>query len=138
MGERENRIELSREYLAKAREKLESAKILLNEDQFADSISRSYYAAFVAVKSLLLLINEETKTHGGLKLVFGLKFVKTNMVEKKYAKILNDLFNARQQGDYEPLTWFDQEDTQKYFSMAEQFVERMASLQSELLKKNKN
>jgi uncharacterized protein (UPF0332 family) len=57
------------------------------------------------------------------------------MIEKKYAKILNDLFNARQQGDYEPLTWYDHEDTQNYYLKAKEFIERMSSLHKEILQK---
>ncbi|MFO8017746.1 MAG: HEPN domain-containing protein [Promethearchaeia archaeon] len=135
MGERENRIELANDYLLKSKEKLESAEILLKENKFADSISRSYYAVYLSIKGVLLLIDEEPKTHSGLKMIFGMKFVKTNMVEKKYAKILNELSNARQQGDYNPLTWFNKKDTQKYYADAVDFVERMMQLKKELLKK---
>ncbi|MGV9171650.1 MAG: HEPN domain-containing protein [Promethearchaeia archaeon] len=135
MGERDNKIELAKDYLLKAREKLESAEILLTEGKFADSISRSYYAVYLSAKSVLLLIGEDPKTHSGLKMIFGMKFVKTEMVEKKYAKMLNELSNARQEGDYNPLTWFDEVDTQKYYNEAREFVERMALLQKELLEK---
>jgi uncharacterized protein (UPF0332 family) len=95
MGEKENRIELSKDYLSSAKEKFESAEILFKKKLFADSVSRSYYAVFLSAKSVLLLINEDTKTHNGLRMIFGLRFVKTKMIEKKYAKILNDLNNAR-------------------------------------------
>lgn len=135
MGERKNRIELANDYLLKAREKLESAEILLREEKFADSISRAYYAVFLSVKSVLLLINEDPKTHGGLRMIFGMRFVKSNMVEKKYAKILNELSNAREQGDYNPLTWFDKKDTKKCYKDAAEFIKRMESLKEELLKK---
>ena len=56
MGERENRVELAENYLLKAKEKLESAEILLNEDKYADSISRSYYATYLSAYWLLVKI----------------------------------------------------------------------------------
>lgn len=132
MGERENKIELAKDYLAKAKEKLESAEILLDEKKFADSISRSYYAVYLSAKSVLLLIGENPKTHSGLKMMFGMKFIKTNMIEKKYAKMFNELSNAGQEGDYNPLTWFDEKDTRKYYKNAKQFTKRMSLLQEEL------
>ncbi len=95
MGERENRVELAENYLLKAKEKLESAEILLNEDKYADSISRSYYATYLSARAILLVVGEDPKTHSGCIRLFGLKFVKDGRVEKKFAKIFTQLFNMR-------------------------------------------
>ncbi len=43
--------------LESAAEKLKSAKILLDNGQYKDSIGRSYYALFTAVRAVLALEN---------------------------------------------------------------------------------
>ena len=51
----ERRLELMNYRLAMADEKLNSAKILLEYKSYKDSISRSYYAMFTAVRAILAL-----------------------------------------------------------------------------------
>lgn len=132
MGKRENVKEISENYLLKASDKIESAEILFNKGKFSDSISRLYYAVFLASKAILILIGEDPKTSSGLITIFGLKIVKTNLIDKKYAKILTNLFNARQESDYNPLTWFDEKDTREYLDDAKKFLKKMIELSEQL------
>lgn len=41
--------------LASAHEKLESAKVLLNAQLYKDSVGRSYYAIFSAIRAVLAM-----------------------------------------------------------------------------------
>ena len=136
MGERENRLELADSYFIKAKDKLDTASLLLREGKYSDSISRAYYSAFLSAKAVLVLIGEDAKTHGGLIMLFGLKFIKTNTIEKEYSKILGRLLNARQQSDYNPLSWEDVGDARGFFEDATKFVERMEKFSIELGSKN--
>lgn len=132
MGERENRIELAENYLSKAKQKIESAEILSNAGKTEDSISRSYYAVYLSAQAALYLIGEDSKTHGGCLKLFGLKFVKTGDVEKKYAKIFADLLNLRQQSDYSPFSWYDLEDALEQLKNSKEFVNRIEDLVNSL------
>ena len=49
-----------------AREKLESSEILLQAGKYKDSISRSYYAIFSAVRAVLALEHVDYKKHGNV------------------------------------------------------------------------
>lgn len=51
----EQKKELMRYRLDMARERLHSAKVLLEDGSYKDSIGRSYYAMFTAVRALLAL-----------------------------------------------------------------------------------
>ena len=135
MGERENRLELSESYLIMAKDKLDTASLLLREGKCRDSISRAYYSAFLSAKAALLLIGEEPKSHGGLITIFSLKFIKTNTIDRVYSKILGHLLNARLQSDYNPLSWEDEEDAHTLFEEATKFVDRMEKLSVELISK---
>ncbi|MHA1973682.1 MAG: HEPN domain-containing protein [Candidatus Hodarchaeales archaeon] len=133
MGERENLIELVDNYLERAESKLRSAAVLLKEGLYDDSISRSYYATFLATKGVLLLMGEQPKSHTGLLTLFGLKIVKKGLMEKKYAKILTSLFDARQNGDYQALVWFDEKDAEEYLNSAKEFVNEIKKLMKNLM-----
>ena len=51
----ENRQALMRYRLSMAKERLDSSKLLLEHANYKDSIGRSYYAMFTAVRAILAL-----------------------------------------------------------------------------------
>ena len=56
--------------LDNAQEKLESAEILLNAGKYKDSIGRSYYAIFSAVRAILALNQVDFSKHAGVNISF--------------------------------------------------------------------
>ncbi len=62
-----------------ARERLETAELLLDNDRLADAAGRAYYSMFHAAKALLKIYGREPKPHEGLISEFGLVFVKTGL-----------------------------------------------------------
>lgn len=75
-------------------------------------VNRLYYACFYAVIALLLKNDILTKTHDSARTQFGLQFVKTGIIDKKFGKLYTKLLDYRQKGDYGDLYDFD-EDTVK-------------------------
>lgn len=69
--------------IEKGEEKLKSARILLDNNQIEDSISRSYYAAYLTTKALLLLLGSSPKNHGGMITMVGLKIIKEGLLPPK-------------------------------------------------------
>jgi len=63
--------------LDNAKEKLESAEILLNAGKYKDSIGRSYYAIFSAVRAILALDRVDFSKHAGVIAYFQKEYVKT-------------------------------------------------------------
>lgn len=55
-----------REYLKRAKEKIEVARLLRDAEKYNDAISRIYYAFFDAATAALLTKNLEAHTHQGL------------------------------------------------------------------------
>lgn len=68
--------------IEKGREKLEAAKTLLREGFIDDAISRAYYSMFHAASAVLLSEGITVESHGALKTMFGLHFIKTGRIEK--------------------------------------------------------
>ncbi len=57
----------------------------------------------------------QTKSHSATKTQFLLYFVKIGKFDKKYGKLLSELFDWRQKGDYENIFDYDNESVQPLF-----------------------
>jgi len=128
---KQENLEIAKDIFLKGDEKLKSAKILMQNQLFDDSISRIYYSVFYFVKSLLFLLGEEPKTHKGMKIVFGLKVIKTDLMDKKFGRILNDLFEKRENSDYSIYTYLDFETTENLLHDAITFREEIKKILKE-------
>ncbi len=102
-------VELIKSYLAKAGEKRRAAKSLLQEGFFDDAVSRAYYAAFHAAQGALLSEGKQAESHKGLVTLFGLLLVKSGKIDRRYGKYLSNLKDDRETGDYEAISWIDEE-----------------------------
>ncbi len=87
-------------YLEEAEEKLDSAKLLLQNGYFKDAVSRAYYCMYNAARALLLTKDMSPKTHKGLISKFGEEFMKMEDDAKNYAAILHKAEDLREMADY--------------------------------------
>jgi len=109
----------------KSKEKLNAAKALLKDGFIDDAISRAYYSMFHAASAVLLSDGISVESHGALKNMFGLHFVKTGKIDKKFSRWLNKLKDERENGDYDIFTSFDTDDARIDIQEAEEFLEEM-------------
>ena len=114
-------------YLKKAHEKLKSARLLLRTGNFEDLVSRSYYSAFLAANAALAAYGLKADTHRGVLTLFSLTFLKTGKMKKNLAKLLANLREDREAGDYEAYSWIDRETSRNAIKEAEFFVKEVAS-----------
>lgn len=90
--------------LKKAQAELHMVAILLDADETDGAARSAYYAAFHAVKAILLTANLEAKTHDGTNALFGQHFAATGIVPKEYGPWLSNLEELRKHADY-PDNW---------------------------------
>ncbi len=109
--------------IKKAREKLEAARVLFTQGFIDDAVSRAYYAIFHAASALLLNEGITVESHGALKTMFGLRLVKTGKVDKKYGRILNEMKDERENGDYDIFSGLEPPDAEKAIRYAEDFLQ---------------
>jgi uncharacterized protein (UPF0332 family) len=79
---------------------LEAARVLADGAYWNSAVNRLYYAVFYAVNALLTLNKIQPKSHSATRSQFALHFVKTGKIDKKYGRLLSELFDLRQKGDY--------------------------------------
>ena len=114
--------ELIRGYLMKARDKLTVSRELLAGRHWDDAVSRAYYAAFHASQAVLLTEGQHADTHKGLVTLFGLLLVHTGKFDKKWGRFLANLKDDREAGDYDALSYIDEDTACRAVMEAEGFV----------------
>jgi len=65
------------------------------------------------------------KTHEAIKTMFGLHLVKSGKIDKKFGRILSQLKDKRENGDYDIYVSFEKEDAQEAIEEAEEFLEEI-------------
>ncbi len=106
----------------RAYEALEDAKLLAENERWNTAVNRLYYASFYAVIALLIKNGIETQTHDGVRTQFGLQFVKTGIIDKKFGKLFSKLFDYRLKGDYGDLFDFDKDIVEPLFEDVELLI----------------
>ena len=120
--------ELALYRLQRARETLEDARILADARRWNPCVNRLYYACFYAVSALLVQAGLSSSKHTGVRSLFNRHFVRTGKVAKEKARIFNDLFERRQEGDYMDFVSFEESQVRPWVPEAEAFVDSIAVL----------
>ncbi len=115
--------EIAKETLEKVNERLESASILLNEGQYFDSVSRSYYAILDMVRGMLEIESELAKTQKGSITKFNEIFIKTGKIDKEYGKVISEIQKSREEADYSLFTEVSKTDAEEANRKANEFIE---------------
>jgi uncharacterized protein (UPF0332 family) len=110
-----------------AYEALNSATHSTDGGFLSAATSRLYYAAFYTVKALLVFNGIQTKTHAATLGQFSQHFLKTGIIDKKYVKLLSELFDNRQEGDYEERVVFEEESVRSCFEQVREMIEKIES-----------
>ena len=118
----DNKKELMMYRMTGAKEKLDSSKLILDNGNYKDSIGRSYYAMFSAVRAILALDGVDYSKHAGVIAYFQKEYVKTGKFDKLYSKYLSQAFQIRNQADYEDFYIVSQKDATAQFKRADEFV----------------
>ena len=116
----ENRKDLAEHRMSAAKERLESAKLLMDNKSYKDSIGRSYYAMFTAVRALLALDGLDFSKHAGVIAHFQRNYIKAGIFDKKYSKYLSQGFQSRNNTDYSDFYMVSQLDANEQYDRAEE------------------
>lgn len=101
---------------------LREAEILITAESWNGAANRLYYAAFQIVTALMTQEGIRIKSHSGAKHMLDLHFVKTGKLSVELGKFYGDLFNARQDSDYEDFIYFTSEEILPLLDKTNQFI----------------
>lgn len=114
--------DLSMYRLESAEERLKAARLLAEQQLYADAVSRAYYAVFQAARAVLATKQLDSKKHSGIISLFNQHFVKTGVLPKDYGKILKSARDLRQAGDYDDFYLVSREETLAIIENASRFI----------------
>lgn len=119
----EQKKELMNYRLNMARERIHSAKILLEDGSYKDSIGRSYYAMFTAVRALLSVDGQDFSKHAGVIAYFQKEYIKTGKFDRKFSKYISQAFQIRNNTDYADFFLVSSKDAIEQYQRAEEFLQ---------------
>jgi len=123
--------------IGEAESKLRSAKILFDNGEYNDAISRAYYSMHYSARALLSLKNIYPRTHKGIIAQFGLEFVKEGTIEDYYIKSMSTARENREMADYGIGYKFTAEEAENIIENANKFLERIKKAIEDLEVKDK-
>ena len=97
----EKKVDLCIYRIRSAIETLGVSALCLKSQHYKDSINRSYYAAFYAVKAVLALEEVDFKRHKDAVAYFNKTYVATDIFPREIGKKLGRLKQEREISDYD-------------------------------------
>ena len=104
--------------LSSAKEKLTSAKLLMEAGLYKDSVGRSYYAIFSAIRAILAIRQVDFSKHAGVIAYFQKEYIKTEVFDKKYSKYVQQAFQIRNSCDYDDFFIVSKRDAEEQYERA--------------------
>jgi len=111
-----------REELDFAKRRLKAARLLFEKGMIEDAVNRAYYVFFHAAKAMLNVLGYDAKTHSGLISEFGLRIIKTNLLDGKFGQYFRRAFEMRESSDYEIGVVFSEDEVQVLIKNADEFL----------------
>lgn len=94
--------------IERADEAIKEAELLASNGHWNTVANRLYYAVFYLVNALIVKNKFHAASHSGIKSEFHRHFIKTGILDKKYGKLYSELFDKRQEGDYQAFVKFSE------------------------------
>lgn len=117
--------ELSRYRIQEAKDSIKVAEHCLKEGLYKDSINRSYYTAFYAIKAVLALGTIDFKRHKDVVAYFNKEYVATGIFSRELGRKLGMLKQLREKSDYDDFYIASKEQAQEQFDTAKYTIENI-------------
>lgn len=111
--------ELSCYRLQEAETSLTVAQNCLRDGYYKDSINRSYYSAFYAIKAVLALGTIDFKRHKDVVAYFNKEYVANELFSRDLGKRLGRIKQIREKSDYDDFYMASKEEAQEQLETAE-------------------
>ena len=115
-------------WLEKARESLQSARNEYRDGHLSFAMNRIYYACFYALTAVFRDKDKMFKKHKGLRSALHRDLIRNGIIEDHWGKFFDEVFEARQRGDYTPMVTFEPDQLDDFLQQAEHFLKEMEKL----------
>ncbi|MDY5030319.1 MAG: HEPN domain-containing protein [Blautia sp.] len=136
MDDRQKELSIYR--VEQAEESLKASENCFENGFYKDSINRSYYSAFYAIKAVLALGTIDFKRHKDVIAYFNKEYVATEIFTKELGRRLGTLKQLREKSDYDDFYIASKENAMEQIETAEivlqsikEYIERQISREME-------
>jgi len=128
MISKEQREEMVGYWWLNARDSLSSALRELEAGSYSFAMNRLYYAAFYGVCAVLLERQQSFRKHTGVRAAFHRQFIKTRLLDMRWGRLYDQLFEDRQEGDYLVFVSFEPEYVQFQLNQCSELLDELGKL----------
>lgn len=128
MISKEQREKMVGYWWLKARDSLSSALRELDAGSYSFAMNRLYYAAFYGVCAVLLERQQSFRKHTGVRAAFHRQFIKTGLLDMRWGRLYDQLFEDRQEGDYVVFVSFEPEYVQFQLNQCSELLDELGKL----------
>ncbi len=125
MTEEDKLREVVQYWADKSLECIEAAEDEMKAGRLSFSVNRIYYACFYLASAVLLDKGLRFKKHSGVRASFHQEMIKPGLVSKEHGLLYDELFDARQRGDYLELVSFELKQVEDWLQRAKRFTEEI-------------
>lgn len=118
----QERIDIVRYRIDNAKSTLAEVNVHIQNRFYNTAVNRMYYACYYAASALLIANGVTTKSHDGVKQMFGLHFIKTGVLPRHLSSIYSTLFKRRLSGDYDDMFDNTLESVTEIYPKAQEFI----------------
>jgi uncharacterized protein (UPF0332 family) len=116
--------------LERAQDSLDEARLLAHANRWNACVNRLYYSCFYAVSALLVRDGLSSSRHTGVRSLLNRHYVRPGKVPRELARVYNDLFERRQEGDYADFVRFQADQVRPWILQTETFISHIRTLLS--------
>jgi uncharacterized protein (UPF0332 family) len=114
--------------LEKSATTFNEAKSLAQSGFWGGCANRLYYACFYCVIALLAKDDVTASTHNGVRTEFFRRYIKTEILDRKYSSLYTELMSKRQESDYDDFLEFKQEDILPLINEVDKFLKSLREI----------
>lgn len=101
---------------------MKASEIMLDNNMPKDSINRSYYAAFYAMKAMLAIEEKDFKRHKDVVAYFNKMYVATEKFPRELGRMIAKLQQLREKSDYDDFFIASIEKAEQQILVAEKVI----------------
>ena len=125
MIDKESRNALVNYRIEQAKNTIKDVELLIENERWQSAVNRIYYSMFYMLMALSVKYKFETSKHQQLIGWFNKTFVKEQIINSKYSKIIKKAYEYRTRGDYNDFIEFEKPDVLQMFKDMNEFIDEI-------------
>ena len=109
----------------KALRTLQAANFLARQGFHEDTMSRAYYAILHAARAALEVCDVTTRSHSGVRRMFGLHLIRSGAIEPEWSEHLGESLDERLAADYDVGISYSPDQATEECERAQDFLARI-------------